>query len=120
MWHVPYICACADVFHFTKQTNGSCFSHHHEDGMQCEQELVFDTTKADGQFKKTADNSWVQRYIFHECTFLCICCLINCDCVVFRCRKLMKLYPEFRFTPMEQALRETCDWFKANYETARK
>lgn len=60
-------------------------------GMQCEQELVFDTTKADGQFKKTADNS-----------------------------KLMKLYPEFRFTPMEQALRETCDWFKANYETARK
>mmetsp|Transcript_6258 Transcript_6258/g.10223 ORF Transcript_6258/g.10223 Transcript_6258/m.10223 type:complete len:315 (-) Transcript_6258:170-1114(-) len=60
-------------------------------GMQCEQELVFDTSKADGQFKKTANNS-----------------------------KLVEMYPEFRFTPMEQGLRETCEWFKANYETARK
>lgn len=60
-------------------------------GMHCEQELVFDTTKADGQYKKTANNS-----------------------------KLVELYPEFRFTPMEQGLQETCDWFKANYETARK
>lgn len=60
-------------------------------GMQCGQELVFDTSKADGQFKKTANNS-----------------------------KLMKLLPDFKFTPMEQGLRETCDWFKANYDTARK
>lgn len=60
-------------------------------GMQCEQELVFDTSKADGQYKKTANNS-----------------------------KLVELCPDFCFTPMEQGLRETCDWFKANYETARK
>ena len=26
-------------------------------GMECQQELVFDTSKSDGQFKKTADNS---------------------------------------------------------------
>lgn len=59
--------------------------------MECQQELIFDTSKADGQFKKTADNS-----------------------------KLMRLYPEFKFTPMEEGLRETCKWFKDNYETARK
>jgi len=61
------------------------------EGMNCRQEIVFDTSKADGQFKKTANNG-----------------------------KLMGLHPEFRFTPMEQGLRETCDWFKANYEIARK
>lgn len=53
--------------------------------------LTFDTTKADGQFKKTASNA-----------------------------KLRKFLPEFKFTPIEQAIKETCDWFVANYETARK
>lgn len=60
-------------------------------GMECQQELVFDTSKADGQFKKTANNA-----------------------------KLMSMYPDFKFTPMEQGLRETCLWFKANYDVARK
>jgi GDP-L-fucose synthase len=54
-------------------------------------ELTFDTTKADGQFKKTASNA-----------------------------KLRKYRPDFKFTPIEQAIKETCDWFVANYETARK
>jgi GDP-L-fucose synthase len=36
------------------------------------------------------------------------------------CSKLVALHPDFRFTPMEQGLRETCSWFKANYDTARK
>eukprot|EP00939_MAST-03C_sp_MAST-3C-sp1_P001243 g1243.t1 len=53
--------------------------------------LKKDTTKADGQFKKTADNS-----------------------------KLVKLYPDFKFTPIEDGLRETVAWFEANYEKARK
>lgn len=53
--------------------------------------IVFDTSKSDGQFKKTASN-----------------------------RKLMSLYPSFKFTPMKQAIQETCDWFVANYDTARK
>jgi GDP-L-fucose synthase len=53
--------------------------------------LKKDTTKADGQFKKTADNS-----------------------------KLRKLYPSFKFTPIEDGIRETVEWFEANYDKARK
>ena len=53
--------------------------------------ITFDTTKADGQFKKTADNS-----------------------------KLRRLHPNFQFTPMEEAIKESCDWFVANYDAARK
>lgn len=56
-----------------------------------EGEVVFDTTKSDGQHKKTACND-----------------------------KLRKLLPEFKFTPLEVGLKETCDWFNTNYETARK
>ena len=56
-----------------------------------ESNLAFDTTAADGQFKKTASNAKLRKYL-----------------------------PEFKFTPMEEALRETVDWFVANYETARK
>jgi len=53
--------------------------------------LEYDTTKADGQYKKTASNA-----------------------------KLRKLWPAFKFTPMKDAVKESCDWFVANYETARK
>ncbi|XP_068581089.1 GDP-L-fucose synthase-like [Cebidichthys violaceus] len=53
--------------------------------------LVFDTSKADGQFKKTASNAKLHRY-----------------------------QPDFTFTPFNQALKETCDWFVTNYESARK
>lgn len=54
-------------------------------------EVVYDTSKADGQFKKTASNAKLCRYL-----------------------------PNFKFTPFKQALKETCDWFVANYDTARK
>ncbi|NXX99162.1 FCL synthase, partial [Centropus bengalensis] len=54
-------------------------------------ELVFDTTKADGQFKKTASNAKLRRYL-----------------------------PSFQFTPFRQAVKETCTWFCANYTNARK
>jgi len=53
--------------------------------------IVFDTTKSDGQFKKTASNV-----------------------------KLRALYPEFQFTPIAQGLRESCQWFEENFENARK
>ncbi|XP_047517958.1 GDP-L-fucose synthase isoform X2 [Pieris napi] len=53
-------------------------------------EIIYDTSKADGQFKKTASN-----------------------------RKLRSLYQEFSFTPFEQAIQETVTWFKNNRETAR-
>ncbi|XP_056131775.1 GDP-L-fucose synthase-like isoform X2 [Lampris incognitus] len=54
-------------------------------------EVVYDTSKADGQFKKTASNSKLLRYL-----------------------------PNFTFTPFNQALKDTCEWFVANYDTARK
>jgi len=52
---------------------------------------VFDSTKADGQFKKTASN-----------------------------KKLMGLYPEFKFTPIKEAIKNSVEWFENNYATARK
>ncbi|KAI0705540.1 epimerase-domain-containing protein [Earliella scabrosa] len=52
----------------------------------------FDTTKADGQFRKPASN-----------------------------KKLMSLVKDtgFQFTPFEKALEESVQWFLQNYETAR-
>ncbi|ELT89605.1 hypothetical protein CAPTEDRAFT_98567 [Capitella teleta] len=61
------------------------------DGMDFTGPVVHDTSKADGQFKKTASNVKLRKYL-----------------------------PDFKFTPMKDAVRETCQWFKANYETARK
>jgi len=49
--------------------------------------LEWDTSKADGQYKKTASNE-----------------------------KLRKLYPEFEFTKFEDGVKETVDWFNANVE----
>jgi GDP-L-fucose synthase len=53
--------------------------------------VVFDTSKSDGQFKKTASNA-----------------------------KLRALNPGYAFKPMKDGIAETCAWFKANYATARK
>jgi len=61
------------------------------DAMDFKGEVVFDTDKADGQFKKTACND-----------------------------KLAKLRPDFEFTPMAVGLKQACDWFVANYDTCRK
>lgn len=54
-------------------------------------EVKFLTDKADGQFKKTASNSKLRRYL-----------------------------PDFQFVPTRQAIKETVDWYIANYETARR
>jgi GDP-L-fucose synthase len=59
--------------------------------MKFEGEVKFDTTKADGQFKKTASNV-----------------------------KLRKYRPDYNFTSMEDGIQKAVDWFVANYETARK
>lgn len=53
--------------------------------------VVFDTSKADGQFKKTASNA-----------------------------KLRTLHPDYTFTPIREGIKATAAWFKANYDTARK
>ncbi|XP_063155800.1 GDP-L-fucose synthase isoform X3 [Candoia aspera] len=54
-------------------------------------QLLFDESKSDGQFKKTASNAKLRRYL-----------------------------PDFQFTPFDQAVKEMCDWFCTNYDIARK
>ncbi|KAI3656694.1 hypothetical protein MP638_005872 [Amoeboaphelidium occidentale] len=54
-------------------------------------DFSFDTSKADGQFKKTASN-----------------------------KKLKQLFPDFKFTPFDVALKESVEWFVENYEKVRK
>ncbi|CAF1290389.1 unnamed protein product [Rotaria sp. Silwood1] len=59
--------------------------------MDFQGEVKYDTTRADGQFKKTASNKKLRSYL-----------------------------PDFKFTPFEEAIKYTCDWFVKNYDKARK
>ncbi|XP_053404941.1 GDP-L-fucose synthase-like [Mercenaria mercenaria] len=59
--------------------------------MQFHGKVNYDTSRSDGQFRKTASNAKLRRYL-----------------------------PNFKFTPFDEAIRETCDWFVKNYENARK
>jgi len=59
--------------------------------MNFQGEIRYDVSKADGQYKKTASNT-----------------------------KLSGLHPEFEFTPFEEGIKQSCEWFVANYETLRK
>nr|CAI5828239.1 unnamed protein product [Callosobruchus analis] len=52
--------------------------------------IVFDTTKADGQYKKTASNAKLRKYL-----------------------------PDFKFTPFPVAVKESVDWYRANHQIAR-
>ena len=54
-------------------------------------QVQFDTSRPDGQHKKTASNKKLQKYL-----------------------------PEFEFTPFEVAVDESVKWFKENYSTLRK
>jgi GDP-L-fucose synthase len=53
--------------------------------------VIFDTSKPEGQFRKPSDNSKLRSYL-----------------------------PDFEFTPFEDGIKETVKWFIENYETARK
>lgn len=53
-------------------------------------ELEFDATKADGQYKKTASNGKLRKYL-----------------------------PDFEFTPFSVAIKQSVDWYRTNYEKAR-
>jgi len=61
------------------------------EAMDFKGQVVWDTTKSDGQFKKTASN-----------------------------KKLKSLYPQVTFTPIKDGVKKTVDWFVANYDTCRK
>lgn len=52
--------------------------------------VVFDKSVSDGQYKKTADNS-----------------------------KLLSLYPDVSFTPIQEGIMKTVNWFVNNYENSR-
>mmetsp|Transcript_19238 Transcript_19238/g.27059 ORF Transcript_19238/g.27059 Transcript_19238/m.27059 type:complete len:341 (-) Transcript_19238:88-1110(-) len=54
-------------------------------------QVIFDTDKADGQFKKTACN-----------------------------KKLRSFRPDYEFTSMEDGVQKAVDWFVDNYSTCRK
>jgi len=56
-----------------------------------EGEIIYDTTKPEGQLRKPSDNS-----------------------------RLKELLPEFEFTPIEIGIQKTVEWFVENYNTARK
>jgi len=53
--------------------------------------VTFDSSKPDGQFRKPSDNSKLKSYL-----------------------------PDFQFTPIEQGLKETINWFIENYDKTRK
>lgn len=54
-------------------------------------EVIFDTTKPDGQFRKPSDNSKIKQYL-----------------------------PDFVFTPIYEGLKDTIDFFESNYNFIRK
>jgi len=56
------------------------------DAMEYKGEVKWDTTKADGQYKKTASNE-----------------------------KLRGLYPDFKFTPFKEGIKASVEWFVENY-----
>ena len=53
--------------------------------------IKYDTSKSDGQYKKTADNA-----------------------------KLRSLLPQFEFTTIDSGIQKTVKWFTENYENAKK
>ncbi|XP_053390490.1 GDP-L-fucose synthase-like, partial [Mercenaria mercenaria] len=66
----------------------SCYIIKH---MQFNGKVIYDTSKSDGQFRKTVSNAKLRRYL-----------------------------PNFEFTSFDEAVKETCDWFIKNYNQARK
>ena len=54
-------------------------------------DVIFDSSKPDGQFRKPSDNSKIKNYL-----------------------------PEFEFTPLYEGLKETIEYFEKNYNLVRK
>jgi len=64
---------------------------HIVEAIEFKGEVKYDTTKSDGQYKKTASN-----------------------------QKLRKYLPDFQFTPIKQGIADSVRWFVDNYDSARK
>jgi GDP-L-fucose synthase len=54
-------------------------------------DVIFDSSKPDGQFRKPSDNSKIKNYL-----------------------------SEFQFTPLYTGLKETIEYFEKNYNLVRK
>jgi GDP-L-fucose synthase len=67
---------------------------HIADTIGLDNDIVYDRSRPDGQFKKTADNSKFKRLYGDEAPFA--------------------------FTPIRRGILETVQWFVANYQNARK
>lgn len=52
--------------------------------------IVYDSTAADGQYKKTASNAKLRNYL-----------------------------PDLKFTAFDEAIKESVDWYRNNYDKAR-
>lgn len=52
--------------------------------------VIFDTTKPDGQFRKPSDNSKIKKYL-----------------------------PDYKFTKFEEGIKETINWFENNYPNVK-
>lgn len=59
--------------------------------MKFKGKVVFDSTKPEGQFRKPSDTT-----------------------------KFRKYHPDFKFTPIEEGIEKTVDWFVENYPNVRK
>ena len=64
-----------------------------------EDRIKFDKSQSDGQYKKTADNSKLISYMHAQA----------------QAQKQV-----FNFTPVEEGIKKTVEWFISNYEIARK
>jgi GDP-L-fucose synthase len=54
-------------------------------------DIIFDSSKPDGQFRKPSDNAKIKHYL-----------------------------PDFKFTPIYDGLKETIEYFEKNYNLIRK
>ncbi len=79
--------------------------------------IVFDTTKSDGQYKKTASNKKL-RELYPDFQFTSIRDVSDWYRLFdfFHCQFTLIIFA-YRF---EQGLRQACQWFEANYDVARK
>jgi GDP-L-fucose synthase len=65
-------------------------AHHIAKSIEFKGNIIFDETKSDGQYKKTANNN------------------------------KLKSLTDFKFTNIEEGIKETCEWYITNYKKARK
>ena len=61
------------------------------EAMDFEGTVIFDADKPDGQYRKSTSNLRLKDFV-----------------------------PEYEFTPFEEGIKKTVDWFVENYETCRK